>query len=109
MKVAELRQRLQGCSRDRLEGIILEMYKAMPKSVKEAKGIDLIIINPDAKGVRRVEPVHRDLEEIRSETEEFLSDAYNQYYFARYSVVMGSRRTATRCARQSRKSSSSMC
>ncbi|MBZ5498902.1 MAG: hypothetical protein LAP85_21095, partial [Acidobacteriia bacterium] len=42
MKVAELRQKLQGCSRDRLEGIILEMYKAMPKSVKEAKGIDLI-------------------------------------------------------------------
>ena len=40
MKVVELRQKLQGYNRDKLESIILEMYKAMPKSVKEAKRID---------------------------------------------------------------------
>ncbi len=96
MKVAELREKLQGYSRDRLEGIILEMYKAMPKPVKEAKGIDMIIINPNAKTTRRIEPVLRDLEDIRWETEEFLSDAYNQYYFAPNSVIPKSKRPGWR-------------
>jgi len=96
MKVAEVREKLQGYKREKLESIILEMYKAVPKSVKEAKGIDLIILNPDAKPTRRVEPVHRDLEDIRRETEEFLSDAYNQYYFAPNSVIPKSKRPGWR-------------
>lgn len=96
MKVAEVREKLQGYNREKLESIILEMYKAMPKSVKEAKGIDKIIINPNAKPTRRVEPVHRDLEDICRETEEFLSDAYNQYYFAPNSVIPKSKRPGWR-------------
>ena len=43
-----------------------------------------------------MEPVHRDLEDIRSETEEFLSDAYNQYYFAPNSVIPKSKRPGWR-------------
>jgi hypothetical protein len=87
MKVAEAREKLQGHNREKLESIILEMYKAMPKSVKEAKGIDITIINPDANPTRHVVPIHRDLDDIRWETEEFLSDAYSQYYFAPNSVI----------------------
>lgn len=96
MKVAEVREKLQGYKREKLESIILEIYKAVPKSVKEAKGIDIIILNPDAKPTRRVEPVRRDLEDIRFETEEFLSDAYNQYYFAPNSVIPKSKRPGWR-------------
>ena len=83
-------------AKEKLEGIILKMYKAMPKSVKEAKGIDKIIINPDAKPTRRAEQVHRDLEDICRETEEFLSDAYNQYYYAPNSVIPKSKRPGWR-------------
>jgi hypothetical protein len=61
MKIAEVRKNLQGYNREKLESIILEMYKAMPKSMKEAKRIDIIILNPDAKPTRRLELVHRDL------------------------------------------------
>jgi hypothetical protein len=96
MKVAEVREKLQGHNREKLESIILEMYKAMPKSVKEVKGIDIIITTPNAKPKRRMEPVHRDLEDIREETEEFLSDAYNQYYFAPNSVIPKSKRPGWR-------------
>jgi hypothetical protein len=96
MKVAEVREKLQGHNREKLESIILEMYKAMPKSVKQTTGIDIIIINPDAKPKRRVEPVHHDLEDICRETEEFLSDAYNQYYFAPNSVIPKSKRPGWR-------------
>jgi len=92
MKVAELRREIRAYSRDKLEHIILEIYKAIPKSLRETKGIDSIINNPDAKPAKTPAPVLRELEEIRWETEEFLSNAYNQYYFAPNSVVPKSKR-----------------
>jgi hypothetical protein len=96
MKVAELRQKIQTCSKDKLEHMILEIYKAIPKSLRETKGIDSIINNPNAKPAKPSAPVRRDLEEIRCETEEFVSDAYNQYYFAPNSVVPKSKRPGWR-------------
>jgi len=96
VKVSELRQKIRVCSRDNLEHIILEMYKAIPKSVREAKRIDSVIINPDARLARPSAPIRRELDDIRCETEEFLSDAYNQYYFAPNSVVPKSKRPGWR-------------
>jgi hypothetical protein len=96
MKVAELRQKIQTCSKDKLEHMILEIYKAIPKSLRETKGIDSIINNPDAKPAKPSAQARRDLEEIRWETEEFVSDAYNQYYFAPSSVVPKSKRPGWR-------------
>lgn len=96
MKVGELRQKIRGYGRDNLEHIIAEIYKAIPKSIREAKGIDSVIINPEARPARPAEPVQRDLDDIRWETEEFLSDAYNQYYFAPNSVVPKRKRSGWR-------------
>ena len=87
MKVAELRQKIQDYDSDKLKRVILEMYKVVPKSLKEARGIDSIILNPDTRPAKPREPATRDLAEIRSETEEFLLHAYSQYYFAPNSVV----------------------
>ncbi len=92
MKVAELRQRIQVYDRDKLERVILEMYKVIPKSLKEARKIDSIILKPDTKPVTPRAPATRNLVEIRSETEEFLSHAYSQYYVVPNSVVPKNKR-----------------
>lgn len=96
MKVAELREKIHAYTRQRLERIILEMYKATPKSVREMNGIDSLIINLDARRAKPRVPVRRDMEDIRAETEDFVSNAYNQFYYAPNSVVPKSKRSRWR-------------
>ena len=48
MKIAEVRKLLEKYSKKQLQFIIAEMYKSIPKAVKEAKAIDSIVKNPDA-------------------------------------------------------------
>jgi hypothetical protein len=40
MKVAELKKTISGYRTEQLRRLLVEMYKAMPKSVKEDHGID---------------------------------------------------------------------
>ena len=40
MKVAELKKTIGGYRTERLRRLVVEMYKAMPKRVKEEHGID---------------------------------------------------------------------
>jgi len=90
MRIADVRKLLETYSKTQLQVIIAEMYKAIPKAVKEDKNIDEILTNPDAstssKKRRKPVPVP-DIESLRDETEQFIDNAYNQYYFAPNSVV----------------------
>jgi hypothetical protein len=87
MKVAELKEKIQDCPADQLQRIIVEMYKAIPKSVKEGQGIDALILNRGA-GQRQPKALKiADIDVIRDELEEFLSNAYAQNYFAPNSIV----------------------
>jgi hypothetical protein len=87
MKVAELKKALQPHGRIQLERIVVELYKTIPKSIREEQGIDALILNPDSAKRERKAPVQPDIEAIRYELEEFLSNAYAQHYFAPNSVV----------------------
>ena len=46
MKVAELKQNIEPYKAAQLRRLVVEMYKAMPKSLKQGKGIDELICNP---------------------------------------------------------------
>jgi len=90
MRIGEVRNLLKKYSKEQLELIIAEMYKAIPKAVKEGMDIDGMLSDPDAlKGKKkRTKAAERpDIVSLETETEEFIGNAYNQYYFAPNSVV----------------------
>ena len=78
MKVAELRDKLKDCKAASLRQLVIEMYKAMPKALKEAQGIDALIANP---GASRKKPAAKapDITLLRMDVEYFVENAYNQY------------------------------
>jgi hypothetical protein len=49
MKVAELKKTIGGYRTEQLRRLLVEMYKAMPKRVKEDHGIDDMICSPASK------------------------------------------------------------
>ena len=85
MKISEVRNIIQKHSEEQLRVIVSELYKAIPKAIKEENDVDGILKNPDSL----TRPRHKtrqkevpDIELLKSETESFVDDAYNQYYFA---------------------------
>ena len=91
MKLTEVKSYLAGHSEEQLRVAITEIYKAIPKSVKESKDIDSIIKNPDdfiqsrQKGaIRQRIP---DIESLKSNTETFIQFAKNGYYLSPNSFV----------------------
>lgn len=88
MKVEELRSCLRGYDRPTLEALLVELYKAMPKALKEEKLIDPYIRAATAgKPVAPSKPVRRDIDQIASDVEQFIEYARNQYYLAPNSHV----------------------
>ncbi len=85
MKVSEVRSIIEKYSPDQLRLIITQLYKAVPKAIKENNDIDGILKDPDSltqsKSKTRQQELP-DIELLRDETERFVEDAYNQYYFA---------------------------
>ena len=91
MKIAEVREKLAKYSNKELRIIIAELYKAIPKAIKEEQGIDALINNPldaDKTGKKRKKASPAlDIESIKFETEQFIENAYEQNYFAPNSVI----------------------
>jgi len=87
MKVAELNKTIGGYTTEQLRRLLVEMYKAMPKRVKEDHGIDDMICSPASKRKNRKSEVVPHIEALESETERFVSNAYNYYYYIANPVV----------------------
>ena len=87
MKVAELKQKIEPYKAAQLRRLVVEMYKAMPKSLKQGKGIDELICNPASGRKKQEAETPIDMGFLSWEVEQFLDDAYNQYYFAPNSVI----------------------
>ena len=87
MKVAELNKTIGGYTTEQLRRLLVEMYKAMPKRVKEDHGIDDMICNPASKRNNGKSEVEPDIGSLASETERFVSNAYNDYYYIPNPVV----------------------
>ena len=85
MKVAELRSTIRGHSKEQLELLVVELYKAMPKALKEERDIDALVRCPDAQEVRRVKSAKKealDFDSVADEARTFIDYALRQYYFA---------------------------
>lgn len=91
MLVSELRELLRKYNEEDLRLIISEMYKTIPKKIREEKDIDAML-----KGIhehinlRKIEKIDNrevDLNDIKAEIERFIDYAYKQYYFAPNSFV----------------------
>ena len=91
MLVSELRELLKKYNEEDLRLLISEMYKAMPKKLREDKDIDALL--QDVHGYLRIRKVERkqdrqiDLNDLKPEIDQFIDYAYKQYYFAPNSFV----------------------
>jgi hypothetical protein len=92
MLIGEVRKIIKKYSSKELQLIISEMYKSIPKSVKEDKDIDEIINNPDefskpkAKRIKKKIPLP-DIEELQDDIEEFVGNAMAQNYYAPNRII----------------------
>lgn len=84
MKISEVRNLIERYSENQLRIIITQLYKAMPKSIKEKNDIDGILQDPDTSIQSRPKTRQEgpDIDELSYETNTFVEDAYNQYYIA---------------------------
>jgi hypothetical protein len=86
MKVAELKLKIKDYKAARLRQLVVEMYKAMPKAVKEDASIDALVENPEG-GRRKPETEALNVELLRMDVERFLLNAYKQHYCVPNTVV----------------------
>src|SRR5262245_15191252 len=96
MRVAELTKTIGGYRTEQLRVLLVEMYKAMPKRVKDDFGIDDLICNPPSKRNKQKSDAVPGIEALAAETEQFISHAYSQYYYVPNSVVPARKRTQWR-------------
>jgi len=91
MLVSELRELLKNYKEEDLRLIISEMYKSMPKKLREDKDIDTML--QDVHAYMRIGKIERtqdrqvDVDDLKQEIEQFIDYAYKQYYFAPNSFV----------------------
>ena len=85
MKISEVRSVVEKYSAEQLRLIIAELYKAIPKAIKEENDIDGMLKNPEKLTQPRPKTRQKevpDIELLKSETECFVDYAYKQYYLA---------------------------
>jgi hypothetical protein len=86
MLLTELRELLRKYPREELALIITEMYKTMPKKLREDKNIDRMIENYrsyiNTAKVKKQQIAQINIEEIKRDIEMFIDYSYKQYYYA---------------------------
>lgn len=91
MKVNELRTKIKNYKKDELQQLIVEMYKQIPKKMREAKEIDRLIDNPDAfKKIRKNKKQsvkNLDFNSVEQEVKTFIKNARLQNYVAPNQVI----------------------
>lgn len=91
MLVSELRELLKKYKEEDLRLLISEMYKSMPKKLREDKDIDTLL--QDVHAYMRIGKIERaqdrkiNVNDLKPEIEQFIDYAYKQYYFAPNSYV----------------------
>ncbi len=91
MLIKEVRNIIDKYSEKELKVLVAEMYKAIPKKIKEEKDIDELIqdVNFRKKSRRSIKTQKKeiDLNCLKYEVNQFINYAYKQYYFAPNSYV----------------------
>ena len=100
MKVSELRNKLKNRKIDELQLLIVEMYKAVPKAVREAKGIDQLIDDPSAFKKKKSNASHiskqLDFPAVEAEVQLFIKNAYDHNYIAPNRIISKKERSGWR-------------
>lgn len=96
MNISEFRETIKTYKEDDLRLLLSEMYKAMPKKLREDKDIDGMVRDlhgyiSNSKGKKKQE-VQVDFSDLEADIEEFIEYAYKQYYMAPNSYVHKSER-----------------
>ena len=91
MLVSELRELIKKYKEEDLRLLIVEMYKSMPKKLREDKEIDELLQDAHAymrKGkIDKKQNKQIDIHDLKQEIDLFIDYAYKQYYFAPNSFV----------------------
>jgi hypothetical protein len=91
MLISEVRELLKKYKEEDLRLIISEMYKSIPKKMREDKDIDALLQDVHAYlrigKVEKIQDKQIDIKDLKPEIEEFIDYAYKQYYFAANSFV----------------------
>ena len=98
MTVAELKEELKKYNTEQLVKLIVELYKKVPKRLKEDDDIDGTIKNAETlnapKAVKQTEKP--DITELRKQVSEFVTNAMAQNYFAPNKIVPKTKRSKWR-------------
>jgi len=98
VKIAEVRRIVEGYSPDDLRLIIAEMYKLIPKTLREEKSVDDLVENPTGfaekrRGRQKTRSTENvDVASLEDDINMFIDYAYKQYYFAPNSYVSKKKR-----------------
>ncbi|MCJ7841282.1 hypothetical protein MUB24_10290 [Lederbergia sp. NSJ-179] len=89
MKVNELREVMKNRKKDELQQLVVEMYKAIPKKMREEKEIDQLISDPQAFKKKKTKQKQQlpNFDVIERETEAFIENARAQNYVAPNRVI----------------------
>lgn len=99
MKVAELRNTVSKHTKEQLELLVVELYRAMPKSLKDEKNVDELVRDPDAAragGAGASRKSAPDFDAVAAEARKFIDYASQSYYFAPNLYVRRSERSKWR-------------
>lgn len=92
MRVSELKALLENYNEDELKEIIRELYKTIPKKMREEKGVDALVkdlasFKNSKKRQKAKQAAPKNITLLKQEIEKFISDAYEQYYLAPNRVI----------------------
>lgn len=91
MKIQQVRAFAAGYDEETLRKLISEIYKRIPKKVIEEKQLDLLLENPQEYLGGKNKPAKKiimpDIDEVRWEVEEFITNARAQNYLAPNRVI----------------------
>ncbi len=100
LKVTEVRKEIKKHKRDELEYIIAEIYKMIPRDKKIENSVSDLILNPGkskaAPKSKNAGKKLRPFNEVENEVENFVSNAYEQYYLIPNRIVKKSDRSKWR-------------
>ncbi len=100
MKITEVRKVIEKYSDQQLRLMVVELYRVIPKKIKEEKSVDTLVADPDKfvaekkRGGRTVKLPDIDL--LQDETGWFIADVREGYYFGPNRVVPKSQRAKWR-------------
>ncbi len=86
MLLSEIREQLKKYNEEDLRLLVAEMYKSIPKRVREDKDIDTLVQDVRAYisigKIDKTKDSKKSINELKQEIEIFIDYAYKQYYFA---------------------------